>query len=44
MKFDGLFIFLLLAHPMNYEAFLNCLLLSNSNTMNLDGFHLFLLL
>jgi hypothetical protein len=39
MKFDGLFIFLLLSHPqtMNYEGFLNFLPLSNSKTMNLKS-------
>jgi len=46
MKFDGLFIFLLLSHPktMNYESILNFPPLSNSKTMNLDSVHLFLLL
>jgi hypothetical protein len=45
MKFDGLFIFMLLSHPktMNYKGLLN-LLLSNSKIMTLNNFHLFLLL
>jgi hypothetical protein len=46
MKFDGLFIFLLLSHSktMDYEGLLSFMPLSNFKTMNLNGLHLFLLL
>jgi hypothetical protein len=39
MKFDGLFIFLLLSHPKTiYESLINFMFLSNSETLNLDQF------